>query len=58
MVFTFLPASNLLFPVGFVIAERVLYLPSAGFIILVVMVWNEGISNYFHYYLYIIIQYY
>jgi hypothetical protein len=27
----FLPASNLLFPVGFVVAERVLYLPSMGF---------------------------
>lgn len=26
----FLPASNLLFPVGFVVAERVMYLPSAG----------------------------
>lgn len=31
----FIPASNLLFPVGFVVAERVLYLPSAGFCILV-----------------------
>ena len=26
----FLPASNLLFPVGFVVAERVLYMPSLG----------------------------
>lgn len=32
----FLPASNLFFRVGFVIAERVLYLPAAGFCILVV----------------------
>ena len=31
MVFPFLPASNLFFPVGFVVAERVLYLPSMGF---------------------------
>uniref|UniRef100_A0A1I8IK87 dolichyl-phosphate-mannose--protein mannosyltransferase n=1 Tax=Macrostomum lignano TaxID=282301 RepID=A0A1I8IK87_9PLAT len=31
----FLPASNLFFPVGFVIAERVLYLPSMGFCLLV-----------------------
>jgi hypothetical protein len=31
----FLPASNLFFPVGFVIAERVLYLPSIGFCVLV-----------------------
>lgn len=33
----FLPASNLLFPVGFVIAERVLYLPSLGLCLLVAM---------------------
>ena len=31
----FLPASNLFFPVGFVIAERVLYIPSMGFSLLV-----------------------
>jgi hypothetical protein len=31
----FLPASNLFFPVGFVIAERVLYLPSMGFSLIV-----------------------
>lgn len=30
----FLPVSNLFFPVGFVIAERVLYLPSIGFLLL------------------------
>ena len=35
IVLPFLPASNLLFPVGFVIAERVLYLPSMGFCLLV-----------------------
>ncbi|OQR69138.1 transmembrane and TPR repeat-containing protein [Tropilaelaps mercedesae] len=35
VVFPFLPASNLLFPVGFVVAERVLYLPSMGFCLLV-----------------------
>lgn len=34
-VLPFLPASNLLFPVGFVIAERVLYLPSIGWCLLV-----------------------
>ena len=27
MVLPFIPASNLLFPVGFVVAERILYLP-------------------------------
>lgn len=31
----FLPASNLFFNVGFVIAERTLYIPSAGFCLLV-----------------------
>ncbi|XP_077450508.1 protein O-mannosyl-transferase TMTC2-like [Stigmatopora argus] len=31
----FIPASNLFFYVGFVIAERVLYIPSAGFCLLV-----------------------
>ncbi|CAG0879154.1 unnamed protein product [Cyprideis torosa] len=35
LVFPFLPASNLFFYVGFVIAERVLYLPSMGAAILV-----------------------
>lgn len=35
MVLPFIPASNLLFPVGFVIAERVLYIPSMGFCVLV-----------------------
>ncbi|KAF4523710.1 hypothetical protein B566_EDAN011574 [Ephemera danica] len=35
LVETFLPASNLLFRVGFVLAERVLYLPSAGFCALI-----------------------
>ena len=37
----FLPASNLFFPVGFVVAERVLYLPSMGFCMLVALgVWH------------------
>ena len=35
LVFPFLPASNLLFPVGFVVAERVLYIPSMGYSILI-----------------------
>ncbi len=34
-VLPFLPASNLFFPVGFVIAERILYLPSMGLCLLV-----------------------
>lgn len=37
LIVPFLPASNLFFRVGFVIAERVLYLSTAGFCILVVM---------------------
>ncbi len=37
MAFPFLPASNLFFPVGFVIAERILYLPSMGFCVLVAL---------------------
>ena len=35
MVFPFIPASNIFFPVGFVVAERVLYLPSMGYCMLV-----------------------
>jgi len=34
-VLPFLPASNMFFPVGFVVAERVLYMPSMGFCMLV-----------------------
>jgi hypothetical protein len=37
MVFPFLPASNLLFPVGFVVAERVLYLPSMGYCLIIAL---------------------
>ncbi|CAG5119028.1 unnamed protein product [Candidula unifasciata] len=35
MVLPFLPASNLFFRVGFVVAERVLYIPSMGYCLLV-----------------------
>jgi len=35
MATSFLPSSNLFFPVGFVVAERVLFLPSIGFCMLV-----------------------
>ena len=35
IVIPFIPASNLFFPVGFVVAERVLYLPSWGWCILI-----------------------
>ena len=40
LVLPYLPASNLFFPVGFVVAERVLYLPSMGFCMLVTSVYN------------------
>ena len=35
LILPYLPASNLFFPVGFVVAERVLYLPSMGFCLLI-----------------------
>ncbi|OQR70395.1 transmembrane and TPR repeat-containing protein 3-like [Tropilaelaps mercedesae] len=35
LVFPFIPASNVFFPVGFVVAERVLYVPSIGFCMLI-----------------------
>ncbi len=41
MVLPFLPASNLFFPVGFVVAERVLYIPSMGFSMLVAHGWSR-----------------
>ncbi|XP_013421827.1 transmembrane and TPR repeat-containing protein 3 [Lingula anatina] len=34
LVLPFIPASNLFFPVGFVVAERILYAPSMGFCML------------------------
>lgn len=34
-IFPFMPASNLFFPIGFVVAERVLYTPSTGYCFLV-----------------------
>lgn len=39
-----LPATNLLFYVGFVVAERVLYLPSAGFCVIVVCWWQNAVD--------------
>jgi len=35
LVLPFLPATNFFFPVGFVVAERILYLPTMGFCLLV-----------------------
>ena len=45
IVVPFLPASNVFFRVGFVVAERVLYLPSAGYCLLVAV----GIASIFRY---------
>lgn len=54
MILPFLPASNLFFPVGFVIAERVLYAPSMGFCMLIGYGWsilrernNKRLSTFF-----------
>jgi tetratricopeptide (TPR) repeat protein len=38
LVFSFIPASNLLVPVGFVVAERVLYTPSMGFTLMLAVI--------------------
>jgi len=40
-----LPASNLFFPVGFVVAERILYLPSAGPALLVACLLRRVLSS-------------
>lgn len=37
IVIPFLPAANIFYPVGFVIAERILYIPSAGYCLLVMI---------------------
>ncbi|CAH1124555.1 unnamed protein product [Ceutorhynchus assimilis] len=46
IILPFLPASNLFFYVGFVVAERVLYIPSAGFCLLIgiagARLWKNG----------------
>lgn len=34
LILPYIPASNLFFPVGFVVAERILYMPSMGFCLL------------------------
>lgn len=37
LILPFLPASNIFFNVGFVLAERILYIPSAGYCLLLVI---------------------
>ena len=46
LVIPFIPASNIFFPVGFVIAERVLYIPSMGFCLLVSMGLNRILQHF------------
>ena len=46
IILPFLPASNLLFRVGFVLADRVLYMPSMGYCILVAVT-TEQICRFF-----------
>ncbi|KAG1656182.1 Transmembrane and TPR repeat-containing protein 4 [Nymphon striatum] len=41
MIVPFLPASNVFFRVGFVIAERVLYIPSLGYCLLVILGFHQ-----------------
>lgn len=41
LIVPFIPASNLLFRVGFVIAERILFLPSSGMCILIITGWKK-----------------
>jgi len=45
VAFPFVPASNLFFPVGFVVAERVLYAPSMGFCLLVAVGFEHLMSH-------------
>ncbi|XP_052087258.1 protein O-mannosyl-transferase TMTC3-like [Mytilus californianus] len=45
IILPFIPASNLFFPVGFVVAERILYTPSMGFCALVALGF-EILMNY------------
>lgn len=46
MTLPFLPASNLFFPVGFVVAERILYMPSMGFCLLVAYGFHQLTEHY------------
>ncbi|XP_054166364.1 protein O-mannosyl-transferase Tmtc3-like [Oppia nitens] len=48
IVFPFIPASNLVFPVGFVIAERTLYIPSTGYSLLMAIGIDAIENRYFN----------
>ncbi|KAL3883448.1 hypothetical protein ACJMK2_029709 [Sinanodonta woodiana] len=45
LVLPFIPASNLFFPVGFVVAERILYTPSMGFCMMVALGFDVLVKN-------------
>ena len=45
-VFSFIPMSNILFPVGTVVGERLLYVPSMGFVIMVVIMCPAQIKRW------------
>ena len=46
MVLSFVPASNLFFYVGFVVAERILYIPSIGYCMLLALGFNQFYVEY------------
>ncbi|XP_055889069.1 protein O-mannosyl-transferase TMTC2-like [Biomphalaria glabrata] len=48
LIFPFIPASNLFFYVGFVIAERILYIPSMGACLLVGLGFDALYAKFFH----------
>lgn len=47
LIFPFLPASNIFFNVGFVLAERILYIPSAGYCLLVTIGLHKFFARFF-----------
>ena len=42
---TFLPASNLLIPIGTIMGERLFYLPSAGLCLLIGVAWDQMVAS-------------
>lgn len=45
LIIPFFPSTNCLFPVGFVVAERVLYIPSLGFCMLLALTFDSARSR-------------